>query len=377
MPRHTSYGWRTSWVAAWLISATLGRAETVTLQEALARHEAAWRRVKTLDLRFDMTWQAEINGKVTAGARTNAQWICDATRERLRITQPTPQGERWDDYLWDARHAYVLSHRSEVVPASVSLGDHQGVRAQMSAERPAALMYLLRPHALREFDFGDSAPRSLADLCRSWQTTIEPNDDATCPGCVRLRAVYAPSNPNDHRAGSWFDAYLDPSADYLAKKVVYFNKSLGKSTETGRSVSALQVYEAQQFHVAAGGARYPQRVQYQLFVDVAEGANTANRKPAASGVWSVTQIAVNEPLPDDAFQSPIPAGAVVRETLPAGRPGPVHLWGADGKPEQTFASEQEFEAYYRPRNDARGLLLEGMVLPHFVGLTRVEPLFCE
>ncbi len=274
------------------------------------------------------------------------EWARDGSIERFRTLRPDPENPEGriveSDELFRGTQVWRRIRR---IPGGA--GQNAGLASAEEAYRyliePAAGRNLPHPNLpeallLRLADPQGRFPGvTLRELVRAF---------AEKQGRVALssaeKAVSISLIPKDATAAGIkkVEIELDPQAGYLVRKVVWHMPAADEGEPAHDWQYQLEVVR---FDGDDAGAYLPVEVH---------STNTAT-DPASHARLVVTELVLNEPLPNEALDFRIPAGTVVGYfDTPDGKPR-IAVWGANNKPERFFSKLADFQRYLESQEAAR------------------------
>jgi len=322
----------------WWSASAVGQT-AMTVDQLVRANTEAWAKITSLDLTYDAT--ADL-GDGPPRTLTGQRWMRRGERERIVVQAPRDL-PRIEDFYFDGSALRVLRYPATVNPhtGAITVCDRHNVDCEIRPPMPGGLFHRRIP-LLDVFEQRASRePLTLAAIARDWQTSVTK---APASGGSDTRWLLVATRERDTAdSGSGEDRVelvIDESRGWLisdAKLTQWKPTEVGRATEREAAVFDFKVEEFLEF---APGQSLPARVLYRL----QHGLNPTGDVPEWRIRFQVTEARVNRPMdPELGFRFPL--NSVVFEALPEAGTQKIHIWGAGGKPQRTFDSDDAFEQY--------------------------------
>ena len=226
----------------------------------------------------------------------------------------------------------IVKRLTNWVPGLELLPSRQGITRGGITTVPSGIFDFVPAHVLiTEIEFDTRGPRYSLDALKH----VEDRGYQDVNG-HRCRVVRVPFPEHTgtvtltekfNTAKSWIDVYLDPSVNFMVRKVHEHYDHHKVGTEFFEDDLERVVLR---FESHTGGCWLPSQVLMTHF-QKRPGADPKERKHFRT-LAVVTSCTVNEPLPEDALDFRFPENLIVRTSRGAGQDDLEQLWGPDDKP---------------------------------------------
>lgn len=324
-----------------------------TLQEIAKANEAVWEAIKSVDMVYDLTSQIVTDGRKGREVRsTDIRWSKEGNRERLRRCFRraeladgdfgTKETCEYEDCFLDGK---IMMRITDADPENKDKGklsclDQKGLHAEISPESSRLLTVQERsPELLSNLHLWISPPLTLSELIATCKVTLKEKQTTQSGDVLWLIHTEPLREDGDNQTdGSYSDIQVNASKGFWIQKVLTYFSDDGAHR---RPVGVYFTLEIQEFQDCGHGVFFPKRVQYHLMGETEQGSS-------GNGLFitqTATKLAVNTPLPNDAFDFRFPENILVQQQLQADGSSKLLLWGADNKPAKEFNTDEEFNTY--------------------------------
>jgi hypothetical protein len=340
----------------------------VGLREALRAHESTLALVQrvafTFTCRLDYVAGSRVQHDdfVTRCAR-------DSGRERLQEqhleneeqsagTAKLAYHDR--DVLSEGSKSYRLWGWDPMRPKAIAPGNQSGVKGTIEPRTASPGLYIDPFHfLLLTFGYPTSdARQTLSEFVKNsarveWRGKVRIGERTL----LQLRAYWpgADGNPPD---GSYHDIFFDPSIGFLVRRTVEHVETLGSRAQKGVPFTPTdRTTEIAELRDFGDGVFFPTSVVFTI-------QHVGDSEPYLRRTCAVTDLTVNQPLPQDAFDFRFPANLLVQTYPPVDGKVKTELWGPDNKPIREIRTVEEFAALagVPPTAAARGRSTTWIVL---------------
>jgi hypothetical protein len=315
------------------------------LQQALDAHESALaflqRVAFTFTCRLDYAAGSPVQRDdfITRYAR-------DAGRERLQEQHleneehTTRAGYPDRDILNDGSKRYGLLGWDPAHPKAIAPGNQNGVKGRIEP-RTASPGIFIDPWHFLLLTFGypaSDARHPLSELAKNaarveWKGRVRIGEREL----LQLRA-YCPGENSGPPDGSYHDVFLDPSVNFLVRRLVVHAETLGSKLPKGASYTPTDsTTEVTEFRGFGDGVFFPTSAVFTIH-------HVGEREPYLQRTGAVTDLSVNQPLPKDVFDFRFPANLLVQTYPPVDGKVKTELWGPDNTPIREIRTVEEFAA---------------------------------
>ena len=331
-----------------------GHADRVpTLAEIAKANEATWESITAVDMEYTLT-SRNVREAQPRESTSVGRWLKASRHERLRqnseVFDHLDSAEKilpdpsyyYDDYLLDGttvRHLREYGRKpADRNRLSVVDAKSRGLSGEIHPEEPRLLTRrsspITAPQVLHYFQCRHSdPPLTLSEIIASWKATLKGKtvtDARETLWC--LHAEYPAKGEKDERAGSYIDFYVNADKGFLVQKAILYetNAYLIGNPADGKSVGGCRSLEVKEFQPCGDGVFFPKQIECRTQI----GVEQISAKDSDYRTFTAMKLAVNSPLPGDAFDLRIPANVPVYEfgehlSLDEGK---VHVWAPTTSP---------------------------------------------
>lgn len=318
-------------------------ADDAKLRQIVSAHDTAVSQVRSLDMQIEH-YNLSMNGEPYSPPE-HAQtwhWTKKGKIERQRFTnhssEPTKDNlpTNLGDLIEDGKQVKALMNYDWDDPQEIHPYRQGTVRAwyapqdrTVSGEFPSPSGQFAMFHV----------QATLTDPRRTLRELIQQSPKVELKGrtsvggqeCWHLQIEHPDTKTKGAFAGTRFEVYLDPSVNYMIRKV-HFN--IADTDPSPEKISPIQYSrEAVKFHDAGDGVFVPTEVIAKMYTPA------FGKAPVFESRFVVTSVSVNEELPADALAFRWPENALVVEHPPVSpTKRRVQLWGPDDKPVREVTS---------------------------------------
>lgn len=292
-------------------------AEGENIDEIVRLHMRTLSRIQKFDVSVDTFDHQSRDQTADKSILVSWRWSrrIEDDKERIQFHYPAyaKQGGKLaiGDILKEKETIRYLSDWDPQKPKFLSVGNQQGIVAVIDHRSPLSpLQFEPSVHLSMKFVIAPGVlPRSLEELVDRCQV-IEGPDYVELDGrsLVKLK-LFPPGNAGEP-SKSYYEIYLDPKVGWLARRTVtyLYDDQLGKGVAISRIITKYKDF--------GNGVYFPEAWEIPNQRDQVQESR-------------VTQLVVNDQLPDDAFDFKFPEHALVRHR----NEGEIRvsLWGPDNK----------------------------------------------
>lgn len=296
---------------------TPGETSTASLsertREVVKSYESSLAAFKAWDVQLDVVLYGSSGEEVTS---ETVRWIRRGKLERFSIRRffeedpktgkflkvPAPASTR--ETFYDLTEVRVLSGWDPQRPPKLPLTPQKD-----GAEDFARTNCGIVPRPQVDFHVGQGPPLLLLFTITRHSLREMARESTSMAGEPLPSGLYKITFK--HPSAGLIHCYLDPNAGYLIKRIEF--------PDHGRERRVAEFAEPQP------GLFFPRRVEF-----FESGRKTIEAR--------VVALKVNEPVEDADLRLDFPAGARVDDLVN----GKIHIWGADGKPQHSFANIDQY-----------------------------------
>lgn len=301
------------------------------VDDAVAAHVAAWKRVRSFAFTFDTSFEVIDSGTVRQSNECKGQrWASDNERGRERYHfVDRLRSPEIEDVLVTGTELFRIARTHQPWNPDRSLRERQSLSGERKLDRTDPYRGLL-PCLLRDFDFFDGSGRLTPDeIAANWKRVDAAAERSTHETVRTWRFRRGEAGPwRDNECALTFDSAVGGLCRTMRDE---FTAPSKEGNGMAALVRVISVREFQKFE----GIWFP--------VDI-ESVTTCGPDSHITCRWRLSDVRVNTLLESDT-ELRIPEQTAVKTFRADGSQGEVILYGKGQQPVRTFATPGEYDRF--------------------------------